>query len=90
MELRNIPMFVCSCVELAVSTAASAHFAVASYRNIKFASEMSGPVGLEDDIAESAVKIKDGMASVSDRPGYGIELDEKRMKKYSGATITIK
>jgi L-Ala-D/L-Glu epimerase len=90
MELRNIPMFVCSCVELAVSTAASAHFAVASYRNIKFASEMSGPVGMEDDIAESAVQIKNGMASVSDRPGYGVELDEKKMKKYSGATITIK
>ena len=28
--------------------------------------------------------------SVFDRPGYGVELDEKRMKKYGGATLTIK
>jgi len=36
-------------MELAVSTAAAAHFAIASYRNIKYASEMSGPIGLVDD-----------------------------------------
>lgn len=90
MELRNIPMFVCSAIELAVSTAAAAHFAIAFYRNIKYASEMSGPVGLEDDIAEPGIKIENGMASVFDRPGYGVDLDEKRMKKYGGPTITIK
>lgn len=90
MELRSIPMFVCSAIELAVSTAAAAHFAIAFYRNIKYASEMSGPVGLEDDIAEPGIKIENGMASVFDRPGYGVDLDEKRMKKYGGAVITVK
>ena len=90
MELRNIPMFVCSAIELAVSTAAAAHFATAFYRNVKYASEMSGPVGLEDDVAEPGIKIEAGMASVFDRPGYGVDLDEKRMKKYGGTTITIK
>jgi len=90
LEVRNIPMFVCSAMELAVSTAAAAHFAVAFFRNVKYASEMSGPIGLVDDIAEPGVKIERGMASVYDRPGYGIELDEKRMKKYGGEAITIK
>jgi muconate cycloisomerase len=90
MELRNIPMFVCSAIELAVSTAASAHFATAFYRNIKYASEMSGPVGLEDDVAEPGIKIEKGNASVFERPGYGVDLDEKRMKKYGGPIITIK
>jgi len=90
MELRNIPMFVCSAIELAVSTTAAAHFAIAFYRNIKYASEMSGPIGLEDDIGEPGIKIENGMASVFDRPGYGVDLDEKKMKKYGGQLITIK
>jgi L-alanine-DL-glutamate epimerase-like enolase superfamily enzyme len=90
MELRNIPMFVCSAMELAVSTAAAAHFAVAFFRNIKYASEMSGPIGLVDDIADPGVKIEKGMASVFDKPGYGVELDDKRMKKYGGTPIVIK
>jgi len=90
MELRNIPLFVCSAIELAVSTAAAAHFATAFFRNIKYASEMSGPVGLEDDIAEPGIEIEKGMASVSNRPGYGVELDEKRLKKYGGPVITVK
>ena len=89
MELRNIPMFVCSSMELAVSTAASAHFAVAFYRNIKYACEMSGPIDLSDDIAEPGFKMEKGVVTVFDRPGYGVELDEKRMKKYGGSTITV-
>ena len=89
MELRNIPMFVCSSMELAISTAASAHFAIAFYRNIKYACEMSGPIDLKDDIAEPGIKMVKGTVSVFDRPGYGVELDEKRMKKYGGATLTI-
>jgi L-alanine-DL-glutamate epimerase-like enolase superfamily enzyme len=44
MELRNIPMFVCSCYELAICTAAAAHFAVAFFNGIRYACEMSGPV----------------------------------------------
>jgi L-Ala-D/L-Glu epimerase len=90
MELRNIPMFVCSAKELAISTAASGHFAIAYYRNIKYACEMTGPVGIADDIAPAGVKIEKGRVSVFDRPGYGVELDEDRMKKYSGPVITIK
>lgn len=90
MELRNIPMFVCSCIELAVGTAAAAHFATAFYRNIRYASEMSGPVGLEDDVAEPGIKIEKGMASVFEKPGYGVELDEKRLKKYGGQAVSVK
>jgi L-alanine-DL-glutamate epimerase-like enolase superfamily enzyme len=51
---------------------------------------MSGPVGLEDDVAEPGIKIEKGNASVFERPGYGVDLDEKRMKKYGGPIITIK
>ncbi len=90
MELRNIPMFVCSSVELAVSTAAAAHFATAFYRNIKYACEMSGPMDISDDIADQGFKIENGKASVFDRPGYGIELNEKKMKKYGETPIIIK
>jgi L-alanine-DL-glutamate epimerase-like enolase superfamily enzyme len=90
MELRNIPMFVVSAAELVVSTAAVVHFATAFYRNIKFACEIGGSSGLEDDIGEPGVTLEKGRASVVDRPGYGVDLDEKRLKKYGESVITIK
>jgi L-alanine-DL-glutamate epimerase-like enolase superfamily enzyme len=90
LELRNVPMYVCSAKELAICTAAAGHLATAYYRNIKYACEMTGPAGLADDIAEPGVKIEKGMASVFDRPGYGVELDESRMKKYGDTPIVIK
>ncbi len=51
---------------------------------------MTGSMDLVDDIAEPGIKIEKGVASVFERPGYGVDLDEKRLKKYAGATITIK
>ena len=90
MELRNIPMFVASCFELAVSTAASAHFAIAHYNGIHYACEMSGPITITDDIAEPGIIIENGRATVTDKPGFGVELDEERLMKYSVDLITIK
>ena len=90
MELRNIPMFVCCSFELAVSTAAAAHLATALHRNIRYACAMTGSMDIIDDIAEPGIKIEKGVASVFERPGYGVDLDEKRLKKYAGTTITIK
>jgi L-Ala-D/L-Glu epimerase len=90
MELRNIPMFVASAAELVISTAAMAHFITAFYRNIKFDCEIGGSTELKDDIGEPGVTIEKGRASVVDRPGYGVDLDEKRLKKYGESVITVK
>jgi o-succinylbenzoate synthase len=89
-ELFSIPVFVCSSIELGVSTAASAQFAAASYRNIKFACEMSGPVVISDDIVQQQVMIESGHCIVPDGPGFGVELDESKVKKYGSSIIIIK
>jgi L-alanine-DL-glutamate epimerase-like enolase superfamily enzyme len=86
-ELNNIPCFMCSSIELGISTSAAAHLAV-SQKNIKLACEFSGPQTISDDIVKNPIPIVDGFARPWDAPGLGIELDEEKLKKYSGkATI---
>jgi muconate cycloisomerase len=85
-ELNNIPCFMCSSIELGISTSAAAHLAV-SQKNIKLASEFSGPQTISDDIVRNPIPIKDGYAKPWDAPGLGVELDEKKLAKYAGKTI---
>jgi len=82
-EISNIPCFICSSIELGISTAASAHAAV-SQRTVKLACEFSGPQMITDDIVRKQIPIVDGFARPWDEPGLGVELDERKMKKYSG------
>ena len=46
-EVNNIPCFMCSAIELGISTAAALHLAV-SQKNISLASEFSGPQTIVD------------------------------------------
>jgi L-alanine-DL-glutamate epimerase-like enolase superfamily enzyme len=85
-ELNNIPCFMCSSIELGVSTSAAAHLAV-SLKNMKLASEFSGPQTITDDIVKNPIPIKDGYAKPWDAPGLGVELDEKKLQKYAGKSI---
>ncbi len=80
-ELNNIPCFMCSSIELGISTAAAAHLAV-SQKNIKWACEFSGPQTITDDIVKNRIPIVDGFAKPWDAPGLGVELDEKKLEKY--------
>ncbi len=80
-ELNNIPCFMCSSIELGISTAAAAHLAI-SQKNIKLACEFSGPQTIADDIVRNPIPITDGYAKPWNEPGLGIELDEEKLKKY--------
>ena len=85
-ELNNIPCFMCSSIELGISTSAAAHLAV-SQKNIRLASEFSGPQTISDDIVKNPIPIKDGYAKPWDAPGLGVELDEKKLAKYAGKAV---
>jgi L-alanine-DL-glutamate epimerase-like enolase superfamily enzyme len=58
-----------------------AHFA-ASCRNVKLASELTGFLDMVDDLLVETPKIENGMIRLSDRPGLGIQIDEKKLKRY--------
>jgi len=58
-----------------------AHFA-ASCRNVKLASEVTGFLDMADDLLMETPKIENGMIRLSDRPGLGIQIDEKKLRHY--------
>ena len=58
-----------------------AHFA-ASCRNVKLPSELTGFLDMVDDLLVETPKIENGMIRLSDRPGLGIQIDEKKLKHY--------
>lgn len=83
-ELYNIPCVVMSSVELSVSTFASMQFA-ATLKDMPFACEASGVYEIED-IADSAGRIVNGSFIVPDGPGFGVEVDEDRLRYYTKQT----
>ena len=83
-ELHNIPCVVMSSVELSVSTFASMQFA-ATLKDLPFACEASGVYEIED-IADSAGRIVNGSFIVPDGPGFGVEVDEERLRYYTKQT----
>ena len=83
-ELYNIPCVVMSSVELSVSTFASMQFA-ATLKDLPFACEASGVYEIED-IADSAGRIVNGSFIVPDGPGFGVEVDEERLRYYTKQT----
>ena len=79
-ELNNLPCFMCSSIELGISTAAAAHLAV-SQKNIKLACEFSGPQTIRDDIVKNPIPIVDGYARPWDAPGLGVADGRKETGK---------
>ena len=87
--LCNVPLFVCSSVELGISTAASMQLAASLYRNIGFACEASGPLIIADDIVREQVRIADGCCLVPDGVGVGAEIDPEKLAHYSNGPICV-
>jgi muconate cycloisomerase len=85
-EVNNIPCFMCSAIELGVSTAAALHLAV-SQKNISLASEFSGPQTIVDDVVRNPVSVVDGYAKPPEGPGLGVEIDEAKLKKYGRKVV---
>ena len=80
-ELWNIPCVVMSSMELSISTLASMQFA-ATLKELPFACEASGPYSL-GDIADNGWRISNGSFIVPDGPGFGLEIDEDKLRHYT-------
>jgi L-Ala-D/L-Glu epimerase len=83
MEAANIPIYINSMIETGGSVAASLQFAVSLPNVIPFSAALMSTLRLEDDILkDGSLHIKNGVIKVSDRPGLGVELDEKKITRY--------
>ncbi len=82
-EAAGIPVVCHSAIELGI--AASAHLHVlASTPNCLFAHDTGANALLADDIIMGGnLKVENGYYTVSDKPGLGIELDEKKVALYA-------
>ncbi len=84
MEAGNIPIFINSMIETGGSVSASLHFAVSIPNAITFSAALMSTLRLKDDITkEGSLLIKDGFILVTDKPGLGIELDQKKIDFYT-------
>lgn len=80
-EAAGIPCFGGTSLESSIGTAAAVH-AVSTIPNLDYGSEFFGPVWLQDDPVQESLVIKNGYIHVPDKPGLGIELDNKKVNKY--------
>jgi len=83
MEAANMPIYINSMVETGGSVAASLQFAVSLPNVIPFSAALMSTLRIKDDILkEGSLHIENGVIKVSDRPGLGVELDEKKIAHY--------
>ncbi len=66
--------------ELSVGTAAQAHLG-ASFAELDYCCDPTGPVLYTDDVVKSRVKYEKGHLIVPQGPGLGVELDEDKLEK---------
>ena len=89
-RIMNIPCLFHDDIELSVSLAAATHI-ISAYRNvITHKCELSGyPEWITDDITVESVRFEKGYVYVPDGPGLGVELDDKKLEKYTKGIISI-
>jgi muconate cycloisomerase len=81
-EAVGLDAFVGSFNELSISIAAGAHLS-ATITNLPYPCYLVGPTLHEEDILVDPLDIREGMFHLTDRPGLGIEVDGKQLKKFS-------
>lgn len=83
MESANISVYINSMIETGGSVAASLQFAVSIPNVIPFSAALMSTLRLQDDILkEGSLHIENGVITVTDRPGLGVELDEDKIARY--------
>lgn len=78
----GIPSMVGCMSESIVSVAAGAHFAC-SQRNVQYA-DLDSHFDFDRDVATGGVRFDDGYLYPLDRPGFGVEVDEGRVREEAG------
>jgi L-alanine-DL-glutamate epimerase-like enolase superfamily enzyme len=62
----------------------SAAFAASAAATAREAAEIMFFLGLEDDLVAERPVIRDGSLELSDRPGFGFDIDEQKLAHYGG------
>ena len=78
-----------SVLEAGISTAASVHLLAGQYNHLEYASEVTGLSGFASNLVKNPVKVN-GHAVVPKGPGFGVELDEEAVQKYTTERFVIK
>ncbi len=75
---------------LGIASAMHIHFHSARYTQINHATELFGMEMMENDLIKKPIDYSGGKAKVPEGPGWGVQLDEKALDKYStDSTIVI-
>jgi muconate cycloisomerase len=75
---------------LGIASAMHIHLHAARYKSINHATELFGMEMMEDDLIKKPLDYSGGKAKVPEGAGWGVELDEKALEKYSiSSTIII-
>jgi L-alanine-DL-glutamate epimerase-like enolase superfamily enzyme len=84
MEAANIPIFINSMIETGGSVAASLQFAASTPNVIPYSAALMSTLRLRDDILKKGdLKIENAVIHVTDRPGLGVTLDDRKLSKYT-------
>lgn len=84
MEAANIPIFINSMIETGGSVAASLQFAVSTPNVIPYSAALMSTLRLQDDILKKGdLKIENAVIHVTDRPGLGVTLDDRKLSRYA-------
>lgn len=80
-EAAGLACIVGSAETLGIGTAAKIHLAC-SIRNLKLACEATEFVGCSDSLLVKPYETLNGFAEASDKPGYGVEIDNRKLAQY--------
>lgn len=82
-EAANQRPFLGSMLELGLGTVASAHFAAATSGMDKMATELVGPLFLQQDILKQPLSYRNGYLHLQPGPGFGVDLDRNALAEFS-------
>lgn len=80
-EQAGIPCLIGSQGDTGVGTIAALHLAKA-FKNIKYPIENSYFLRLQGELLKEPLVIKDGLMEIPEKPGLGIEIDERKLEQY--------
>jgi len=87
-EVAGIPVWHGSGNDLGIMEASYVH-ACATTRNATLTSDVFGEFCRVDDLLAEPIEIKDGLAKVPQKPGLGVELDEKALRRYQAGKSRV-
>jgi muconate cycloisomerase len=78
----GVPCFLGGNLDLSLSMAGAAQFYSATTGVVSGAEMLGSVMVYEDDVVKEPLTVKDGFLEVPDKPGLGVEIDEKKLAKH--------